>query len=230
MQPELTLEKSSQKISKNISGQYVHYGCGLSAPTEWINFDVSPSLRIQRTPVIGSLLKNKLNVTFPENVKYGDIIKGLPGINENSCDGVYCSHVLEHLSLDDFRLALTNTYNILKPGGIFRCVVPDLEVAARDYIRNLEDGDSLASIKFIGNYMLMGTEHRPKTIKGVINAAFSNAHHLWMWDSQSMALELKKTGFRNVRKCTYNDSKDAMFELVESEERFENAVAYECTK
>lgn len=92
---------------------YVHYGCGLSAPKEWINFDVSLTLRIQKIPIIGQIIKHKLNTVFPENVRYGDTIKGLP-IDENSCDGIYCSHTLEHLSLQDFRIALKNTRKILK--------------------------------------------------------------------------------------------------------------------
>ena len=54
---------------------YVQYGCGLSAPNEWKNFDVSPTLRFQKIPFIGKLLKNRLNVNFPNNVVYGDIIK-----------------------------------------------------------------------------------------------------------------------------------------------------------
>lgn len=64
---------------------YVQYGRGLSAPIEWKNFDVSPTLRIQKAPLIGGLLKGRLNVVFPSNVLYGDIIKGLP-IQDNSCD------------------------------------------------------------------------------------------------------------------------------------------------
>ena len=113
--------------------RYVHYGCGLTAPVQWENFDVSPTLRIQKIPLLGRLVRQRLNAQFPENVRYGNIIKGLP-VLEDSCDGVYCSHTLEHLSLVDFRKALANTKKILKPGGIFRCVVPDLESAARKYI------------------------------------------------------------------------------------------------
>jgi hypothetical protein len=30
---------------------YIQYGCGLSAPKEWTNFDVSPTLRIQKLPI-----------------------------------------------------------------------------------------------------------------------------------------------------------------------------------
>ena len=106
---------------------YVQYGCGLSAPKEWQNFDASPTLRLQRLPIFGALLKKQLNVVFPKEVRYGDIVKGLP-LKENSCSGIYCSHVLEHLALKDFRTALINTYKILKPGGVFRCLVPDLEI------------------------------------------------------------------------------------------------------
>lgn len=98
--------------------KYVQYGCGHSAPKEWVNFDVSPTLRIQKTPIIGLLVKKKLNTTFPSNVLYGDIIKGLP-IEDNTCDGLYCSHTLEHLALDEFRIALKNSYRILKKG---RCI------------------------------------------------------------------------------------------------------------
>ena len=82
---------------------YIQYGCGLSAPENWVNFDSSPTLRLQKIPLIGGIATRK--VRFPDNIKYGDIVKGLPNIPYNSCDGVYCSHVLEHLSLEDMRIA-----------------------------------------------------------------------------------------------------------------------------
>lgn len=84
-------------------GQYVQYGCGLSAPNEWQNFDASPTLRFERLFLIGHLY-TKSKSRFPKNVKYGDIVKGLP-VFIDSCKGVYCSHILEHLSLSDFGLA-----------------------------------------------------------------------------------------------------------------------------
>ncbi|MEM6803266.1 MAG: methyltransferase domain-containing protein [Bacteroidota bacterium] len=207
---------------------YVQYGCGLSAPEEWKNFDVSPTLRIQKTPIIGKVLRGQLNVVFPDNVFYGDIIKGLP-VADNSCDGAYCSHTLEHLSLADFRMALQNTYRILKPGGIFRCVVPDLEVLAKRYIKDLDKGEKEASISFIRN-TLLGVPQRSRGFKGLLKSAFGNAHHLWMWDHTSLALELEKVGFKDIRKCEFNDSKDEMFKLVEDKDRFVNAACIECYK
>lgn len=208
-----------------MSKLYVQYGSGLSAPKEWINFDVSPTLRIQKIPIIGKLLRNWLNIIFPSNVRYGNIITGLP-IKDNSCLGVYCSHTLEHLSLVDFRTALKNTYKILENGGIFRIVVPDLEYPARLYIESLDNGDNLASIKFVGVNTLLGVDKR----QGFWSSLLGSTHHLWMWDSKSLSEELKNAGFLNIRNCKFNDSKNEMFKLVEDKDRFINAVAIECVK
>src|SRR4051812_43659884 len=109
--------------------EYVQYGCGLSAPESWRNFDASPTLRLQRLPVVGRRLHGGGLPLFPSNVEYGDIVRGLP-VSPGSCRGVYCSHVLEHLALADFRTALRNTRAILRDGGIFRFVLPDLELLA----------------------------------------------------------------------------------------------------
>src|SRR5688500_9781215 len=115
-----------------MSGQYVQYGCGLCAPEGWLNFDASPTLRIQRVPGLG-LIGRKFGPVFPPQVRYGAICRGLP-VAEKSCDGVYCSHVLAHLSLEDCRAALKNTYRILRPGGTFRLVLPDLRVTVEEYL------------------------------------------------------------------------------------------------
>lgn len=207
---------------------YAQYGCGLSAPKEWKNFDVSPTLRLQRIPILGNLIKGQLNVVFPDNVLYGNIISGLP-VADNSCDGVYCSHTLEHLSLMDFRTALKNTYRIMKKGGIFRCVVPDLESAARHYIDGLKTGTRDASLQFMQTTIL-GVKQRPKGLRGVSALLFGNANHLWMWDNTSLAYELEKAGFTDIRVCHFNDSEDDMFRHVEDETRFFEAAAIQCKK
>ena len=151
------MASTPSNITQQRNGTYVQYGCGAVAPEGWINFDASPSLRIQHLPVIGMLLRSKLPAIFPDAVKYGDISIGLPGIAPNSADGLYCSHVLEHLALDDFRSALKNSYSILKPGGLFRSLVPDMEMSVKWYLEARAAGDDKASIKFIGTNMIMGT-------------------------------------------------------------------------
>src|SRR5688500_17715951 len=91
--------------------RYVQFGCGFSAPPGWLNFDASPTLRFERLPLVGRLyVKNARR--FPKNVRYGDVVKGLP-IPRNHCHGIYASHVLEHLCLADLDSALQNVHSYL---------------------------------------------------------------------------------------------------------------------
>ena len=207
-------------------GKYVQYGCGFSAPEVWTNYDASPTLRFERLPIVGKIYTRN-SQRFPQNVKYGDIVKGLPE-QPNSCDGVYCSHVLEHLAYNDFLKAIKNTYLILKPGGIFRGVVPDLKAAALDYIENFDNYGAPAN-NFMQNTML-GIEERGTNILNMAKGMFGNSKHLWMWDYKSLQHELQKVGFKNIRPCVMGDSVDPNFSFVEEESRFYNAAAFECTK
>lgn len=44
--------------------------------------------------------------------------------------GVYASHMLEHLSLDDCSRALRKIRRLLAPAGLVRLVLPDLRARA----------------------------------------------------------------------------------------------------
>lgn len=197
---------------------YVQYGCGFSAPKEWLNFDSSPTLRYERIPFIGKLY-TKNEKRFPSNVKYGDIIIGLPGVPNDSCNGVYCSHVLEHMNVAQMRKALTNTYSILKPGGIFRLVVPDLYARMKVYFDLYDKNHSEANSIFMESLNLNITD-KTLSFSHFLYSYFRNSHHLHMWDEISMKKELESVGFKNVRRCTFNDCEDPMFKLCEDFGRF----------
>jgi SAM-dependent methyltransferase len=202
-------------------GLYVQYGCGRSCPDGWINFDASPTVRLQQLPGLGRFFRR--GIVFPINVRYGDIVKGLP-VPDNSADGVYASHVLEHLSLTDFWLALRNTFRLLKPGGLFRLVVPDLEARARIYLKKLESGEVEANAWLMRTAGL-GVERRDRSPEGIARSILGNSVHLWMWDEKSMAAALRKVGFVDIRRCQFNDSTDIAFRLVEEAGRFFDQAA-----
>jgi SAM-dependent methyltransferase len=196
---------------------YVQYGCGLSTGDSWINFDNSPTLRLQRLPIIGWVFKLG-NTGFPESVRYGDIVAGLP-VPDHSADGVYASHVLEHLSYEEFWLALQNTYAVLKPGGIFRLIVPDLENRTQIYLRRLSEGNADAN-SWLMDVLAMTTRRRDRSIVGALRRAFGGSEHRWMWDEASMSAALRKVGFAAVRRCQFNDSADETFKQVENRSRY----------
>ncbi|MEA4909250.1 MAG: methyltransferase domain-containing protein, partial [Anaerolineaceae bacterium] len=171
---------------------YVQFGCGWSAPQEWLNFDASPTLVYEKIPVLGRLFTRNQD-RFPANVKYGDIVAGLP-VPEATCQGVYCSHVLEHLALRDARTALGNVFKLLKPGGVFRMVLPDLEYALECY---RADASADAAMNFLRQTGL-GRETRPRSLAAFIQAWLGNSQHLWMWDYKSLQAELEACGFTGV--------------------------------
>lgn len=203
---------------------YLQYGCGRCAPPGWKNYDASPTVRFERLPLIGKLY-TKNRERFPENIEYGDIVKGLP-VSPGSCAAIYCSHVLEHLALDDFRSALKNTFVMLQPGGTFRMVLPDLEYLARQYINDPSPDASLIFMK----ETYLGHEKRERGLKGLLSTWLGNSQHLWMWDIKSMVRELEKVGFIEIRKAKFGDSSDAMFADVEDENNWVNCLGVECNK
>lgn len=197
---------------------YLNIGCGYDAPAGWLNVDASPTARIQKLPIVGPVLSrwSGNSRTFPEAVRYGDLRKPsfLP---RDSVEAVFASHVLEHLALGDMRLALRNIFQMLRPGGRLRLIVPDLQERARRYLE--QAGNPSASHDFMRSCYL-GSEARSRGALGLVKNAFGNAAHLWMWDEPSVRAELEAAGFVGIRKARFGDSGDAMFDLVENEDRF----------
>jgi predicted SAM-dependent methyltransferase len=153
------------------------------------------------------------------------VVKGLP-VPPESCRGIYASHVLEHLALNEFHTALENTRKLLQPGGIFRLLVPDLEWAAREYVRRLDAGDPSAN-RFFLEETYLGKQDRVHGLRGMVYTSLATHAHAWMWDKLSLSHALEEHGFTAVRSCSFGDCEDPMFALVEDAQRFEHAVAME---
>lgn len=204
--------------------ELIQYGCGLTAPAGWRNFDASPTLRAQRLPVVG-ILFNRAGVTFPANAEFGDVTRRLP-VPDGAARLVYCSHVLEHLPLDGLRAALVETHRVLRSGGIFRLVLPDLEYIIDAYKADASDD---AAIKFVKDTIL-GQESRPAGLKASVRDMLGNSQHRWMWDYKSLASELRAAGFTDVRRAAFGDNPEPALTAVEEEDRWTGAVGIECRK
>lgn len=94
----------------------LNFGCGSAHHPEWINLDAS--------------------AVSPEVIAY-DLRRELP-FQDSSFEAAYGSHVLEHLEPDAASRLLRECHRILKPGGILRIAVPDLEAIARLYLELLD--------------------------------------------------------------------------------------------
>jgi len=94
----------------------VNLGCGRRRHSEWTNCDL---------------------VSDGPDVIRCDLRRPLP-FAAASCEAVYAAHVLEHLAVGDARRLVAEIHRVLRPGGVVRIVVPDLEGIARAYLASLE--------------------------------------------------------------------------------------------
>lgn len=95
----------------------MNLGCGDRYLPGWVNVDF---------------------VSYSNDVIKHNLLQPLPFENSNF-DAVYSSHVLEHFSRAEADNFVSEIYRVLKPGGIVRIVVPDLERFARGYLDCLND-------------------------------------------------------------------------------------------
>jgi predicted SAM-dependent methyltransferase len=96
----------------------------------------------QKSPVF---LKEWTNVQFTPrsrsangNVSYHDIRRQPLRFAANTFDAVDVYHVFEHLTPAEGKRFVDELYRVLKPGGVCRVSVPDLERICRDYLHWLE--------------------------------------------------------------------------------------------
>lgn len=205
-------------------GNFVQYGCGTCCPSDWRNFDASPILRLRKAPFVGEEIVCR-GSDFPANAEFGNIVSGLP-IPENFADAIYCPHVLEHLWRDECATALINTYRYLKPGGLFRLVVPDVSVLARAFV---EGSDPEAGLTFVAS-LHMAQPDRPRGLVNFLRSIWGHSQHRWMWEYRGLEKYLRAAGFLEIREARIGDSKLAAFASVEDPSRYRYSLCIEARK
>lgn len=200
-------------------------GAGLDGPGGWLNVDASPTLRLQRLPLVGALLGGMVGPKFSSRVVFGDVVRGL-AMADDSVDIVYSSHVLEHLAFDDLRRALREIHRVLRPGGVFRSVLPDLQFEVDCYLKSTATDPASELMRST----LLGVEQRDRGLMSALRSWLGNSRHVWMWDYKSIAFQLGQADFVDIRRATINDSEEASFIEVESADRWQNSLGFECRK
>jgi predicted SAM-dependent methyltransferase len=203
----------------------IHIGCEFKIGKNWKNYDISITAQIEKIPLLRKFIKINPK-PYPREVIYGDISKK-PFCKNNEADNIYCSHVFEHMTKEDMQKALKNIYFMLKPGGCFRLIVPNLETRAQKYLKNQDTDAFIESMGF-------GRKKNNRSFKDLLRKLFGNSGHLWMYDNKSMQKYLTEAGFKNIRKSKIGDSGIKIFSEVEEKHRFIDGdfieVAIQCTK
>ncbi len=95
---------------------YLNLGCGATFNANWTNVDF---------------------VSTGKDVIAHNLLAGVP-FEPNTFEVVYHSHVLEHFPKNKAKHFIKECYRVLKPGGVIRIAIPDLERIVKNYLMYLE--------------------------------------------------------------------------------------------
>lgn len=90
----------------------LHLGCGSNRMPDYINID----------------LYDNRNVDVVH-----DLLQPLP-YEDESVDEIYCSHVIEHFSRNEWEIIREDWKRVLKPGGVMHLRCPDLEQCIKYFL------------------------------------------------------------------------------------------------
>jgi SAM-dependent methyltransferase len=172
----------------------LHWGCGSVIAPGWINSDIMDGP----------------GVDIP-----CDIRRGLP-LSDGSVDYIVSHHALPDLGLYDQVPALRELHRVLRPGGVLRLSLPDLDRAIAAYQQGRRayfhtwEWDSVAG-NFITHVLWYGLTRT-----------------LFTWEFTEELL--RKAGFAEVRRVDYRVTASGTAEIVALDSRPEESLYVEAVK
>jgi SAM-dependent methyltransferase len=207
----------------------LNLGCGTRTSAHTVDIDWSIYQRLKANPVGRAVMPALLSaerrdkfLRMDDNIIVHDLRKGIP-VAEQSADAVYHSHVLEHIDREAVPKFFGDISRVLRPGGVHRIVVPDLERYARAYLASLESGVDdhdqrlrhdttvAAMISQMVRREAFGTSQQPHLRRRLENVLLGDARrrgetHMWMWDRVNLRAALESAGFIAVTVVNYRSS------------------------
>lgn len=209
----------------------VNIGCGQTPTEGWHNYDNSIAVRIARIPIIGTIAQRSgllsksqrefISFARGSNIRWADATKHIPE-QDGSVEVLYSSHMIEHLDRDKALSFLKQARRVLKPDGIIRLAVPDLNFHIKNYLKE-KNADN-----FIEKILL--TNENPKTIIEKIKyLIIGDRNHKWMYDGQSLCRLLMSAGFKNPTIMEPGSTMINNAEALNLKERYPESVFVEAT-
>ena len=210
----------------------INIGCGQTPTDGWKNFDNSFSLRLSKIPFLPDMLHRLrflegsqfqfIKFARENHIEYGDATKGLP-LQEESCEVVYSSHMLEHLDRNGADKFLKEAYRVLRPSGIIRIAVPDIKKQIEQYNQS---GDADAFVE--ATHMCVP---RPTSVAQRVRLLLvGTRHHQWMYDGNSLSRLLQRNGFIETEVVPVGQTNIPEPESLDLKERSSESVYVEARK
>jgi predicted SAM-dependent methyltransferase len=167
---------------------YVNLGCGPHYCDGYCNADFFRFATVRR--VLGRPVRAvdwELDLRFPFKCP------------DRFYSGVFCEHVLEHLTPAESLRLLGELNRIVVPGGVVRVSVPSIEAALERY-----------------------WSAPPQSRAAEIAQLACKHGHRNVFDSASLCAYLEQAGFTDVRACSFGTGSDPMVVLDQDRRRLES--------
>jgi len=162
---------------QNKNYQKLHLACGNKILEDWINIDA----------------------IWRPNVVVSNLPRGLKLFKNNSIEYIYCCHFLEHLKYPkEVTSFLTTCYNLLKPGGVMRIAVPDIEKIIEAYMKNDKEF-----------FEIQSQLHPPRCttkLEHLMYALQQDGEHQYGYDFETLQKVLFQAGFDKITKSDFGQS------------------------
>jgi predicted SAM-dependent methyltransferase len=168
----------------------LNIGSGTDYKKGWINIDNNSDENIE-----------KLDLNW-------DLRNPLP-FPADSVDFIFNEHFIEHLSVEDALRAIQDFMRILKPGGVLRIAMPDLETAVKNYQdKNWRKKDFIKrfNMEFV------------KTPAELLNMNFRWWGHKWLYDWEELERRLGDAGCTKIKRAKLGKSRHRPLRNLETRE------------
>lgn len=215
--------KRRQRVALPKDGSVIkaNLGCGLAVAPGWINVDGSLNALVAVLPNWVHPLAYRMTGAkhYYSEDKYlrllreyrfvhHDLAYSLP-FADSTVDFLYSSHFLEHLFRKDALRLLNESFRVLKPGGVLRISIPDLEYAISLYGKGEKD-------RMLAAYFFVDDDDS------------YYARHKYMYDYSMLSEILSKIGFKDVKRCSFQQGD--VPDLLELDNREEESLFVEAVK
>jgi SAM-dependent methyltransferase len=218
----------------------LNLGCGTKTSELCINVDWSMYMILRQNswalplvaPMIGpdrvERIKGMRGTMVRQNLK-----NGIP-FPSGFADAAYHSHVMEHIPRDAVVGFHKEILRVLKPGGIQRLCLPDLEQLVQEYTRSLgaddmTDDASRRHDTSVADVLEQCVRDAPAGARGrsairqrcemllLGDARARGETHRWMWDRVNIRAVLSDAGFIDIGVRSWNTSAIQGWEETELE-------------
>jgi predicted SAM-dependent methyltransferase len=177
-----------KRLSLQSERKYLNLGSGPRGidSAEWINIDGFPDTNVHYL------------CDFNKRLPFGD----------NSFDGIFCEHVLEHFDYDNGSKLMRECLRLLKPGGTVRIIVPDGNKFLKAYFDDPE---------FVIKYKGVQTGH---AMEAVNIWFYQRYEHQCIYDAPYLISMLENAGYSKAAKASFGLSALGPKDIVIDDEKY----------